>query len=659
MRAQAEACLLILLGAASGCWRADKYAVTRIPATDGGVDSRSVADATKDHRVDAPKDSLPDGFKDSDSIPSLFVYVAPDGDDNNPGSLAQPVRTVARARDLVRTLNGAMTEDISVILRGGTYPQSSTLVFTSADSGNNGYYVRYMAYPGERPLLTGGQAIKGWKLFDAGSNIYTANAGSTAFRQLYVNGSKAVRARSPNLGANGAANFFRLTGFDSTAHNVQVASGQVASFANLNKVEMHLMTAWADNTLRIASITIAGSTASIKFQSTEDAILFVRPNPRLDQMNTGPERAFYFENALEMLDQPGEWYLDETTSTLYYKPRTGEDMATALVVAPMVETILRVKGPSTSDPASYLWFQGLSFAHSTYMRPSQYGFLDDQAGQYNLTAQANNNQTVGRPAAGVSVSNAHHIHFERNLFTQMAATGLDLVSGTHDDLIIGNVFTDIGGSGISIGKFVADENTEYHIPYNPADKSEICTSDTISNNLIDNVTTEIQGACGIAAGYPARLTIEHNEVSRTNFTGISVGYGWTAAVNAMTNNKINRNNIHHVAGLLAGAAGISTQSNQGPDSEIQYNYLHDFGRSTWADYAAQGLSLDEGTDGYTVAHNLMLNTPGVLSAGSTGANVSLTDNGARPSGREDTLATAGIEPAYADIKGLSVPLPTF
>jgi hypothetical protein len=241
----------------------------------------------------------------------------------------------------------------------------------------------------------------------------------------------------------------------------------------------------------------------------------------------------------------------------------------------------------------------------------------------------------------------------------MAATGLDLVSGTHDDLIIGNVFTDIGGSGISIGKFVADENTEYHTPYNPSDKREICTNDTISNNLIDNVTTEIQGACGIAAGYPARLTIEHNEISRTNFTGVSVGYGWTTVVNAMTNNKINRNNIHHVANLLAGAAGINTQSNQGPSSEVQYNYLHDFSRSTWADYDAQGLSLDEGTDGFIVVHNLMINTPGVLTSPAAGKNVDQRDNGVRPSGYEETLTTAGIESAYADIKSLIIPAATF
>ena len=222
---------------------------------------------------------------------------------------------------------------------------------------------------------------------------------------------------------------------------------------------------------------------------------------------------------------------------------------------------------------------------------------------------ANNDQTVGRPSAGVSVTNANHIHFEQNLFTQMAATGLDFVSGTHDDTILGNAFTGIGGSGISIGKFTADDTTEYHIAYNPSDKNEICQRDTIKDNYIDTVTTEIQGACGIAAGYPAYADIEHNEVGHTGYTGISVGYGWTSSSNAMTNNTINYNNIHDVVEILADGASIYTLSNQQPMSSMLYNYVHDYQTSSWADYGDNGLYMDEQTSGYTVEHNVMRNAP--------------------------------------------------
>jgi hypothetical protein len=586
------------------------------------------------------------------------VYVAPDGDDSNPGTLDQPLKTVAKARDLVRTKNSAMTEDITVYLRAGTYQQTSTLTFGNADSGKGGFYVKYMAYQNERPLITGGAPITGWKVSDATNNIYSASAGTTAFRQLYVNGVKAIRARTPNLLADNVANFNRLSGWDKTANNLQVPTSAVADWKNLTKVEMHVMIAWGDSTLRLASITSSGSTALVKFQSPESPLVFVRPNPRMDQVGWGSGRAYYFENALEMLDQAGEWYLDESANTVYYKPRTGEDMATATVIAPMVETIMSVKGTSTSDQASYLWFQGLTFAHSTFTRPSQYGFLDGQAGQYNLTADANNNQTVGRMSAGVSVMNANHMRFERNLFTQMGGTGLDFISGTHDDMIIGNAVTDIAGNGISIGKFTASDTTEFHVAYNPTDKNEICTSDTIKDNYINKVTTEIQGGCGIAAGYPAHLDLQHNEVSHTNYTGISVGFGWTGSTTAMTNNKINYNNIHHVNEIMTDGGAIYTLSNQGAGSEIQYNYIHDYACSKWADYGCNGLYLDEKTSGYTVAHNVMVNCPTNVAQNQTGSNT-ITDNGGNPSGAQNTIATAGIETAYADIKNLVVPAAKF
>jgi hypothetical protein len=586
--------------------------------------------------------------------PNGPVYVAPDGDDSNSGTVDHPLKTLEKARDLVRTMIGTMTGDVTVYVRGGTYPLTGTLMFSNADSGKDGFYVKYVAYEGERPLITGGQPIKNWTVFDAANNIYSANAGATAFRQLYVNGVKAIRARTPNLLANNVPNFNRLSGWDKDAHNVQVPSSAVGEWNNLTKVEMHIMIAWGDSTLRIASITNSGGTAYVKFQSDEDDIVFIRPNPRMDQLGWGQGRAYYFENALEFLDQPGEWYLDETTNSVCYKPRDGEDMTTATVIAPMLETLMSVEGTSTTDQAGYLWFEGLTFAHSTYMRPSEHGFLDAQAGQYNLTAQANNDQTVGRPPAGVSVMNANHIHFERNLFTQMGATGLDFISGTHDDMIIGNAITEIAGNGFSIGKFTANETTEYHVAYNPIDKNEICTRDTFKNNYINRVTTEFQGGCGIAAGYPAYLTIEHNEISHTNYTGISVGYGWTDQPNAMTHNKINYNDIHHVNEVLTDGGAIYTLSNQDTGSEIQYNYIHDYSCSQWADYGCNGLYLDEQTSGYTVAHNVMVNCPTNVAQNQVGSNTIL-DNGGNPQDAQNTIATAGIEPEYADIKNLTVP----
>ncbi|MFL5307596.1 MAG: right-handed parallel beta-helix repeat-containing protein [Polyangia bacterium] len=585
------------------------------------------------------------------------LYVSPTGDDSNPGTMAQPLRTIAKARDLVRPLLSKMTQDITIVLRGGTYPLASTLAFTGADSGQGGFYVKYIANTGERPLITGGQPITGWKVFDSANNVYATSGITSNFRQLYVNGQKAVRARSPNPAAGGGPNFYRYSGVDKNGHAIQIPSSYVANWKNLTKVEMHLMAAWADEVLRLASVTTSGNTASLKFQNPEDGIMFVRSFPLFGPLSNGDGQPFYLENAYEFLDQPGEWYLDEAAATLYYKPRSGEDMTKATVVAPMLENVVKVMGAdATTDPAHHIWFQGLTFAHSTYLLPSTAGFLDLQAGQYNVGNTRGNTMYVGHPAAGVYVANAHHIQFERNMFAQMAATGLDFNYGTHDDLIEGNVFTDLGGTGISIGKYVANESTEMHTAYNPADKTEICTTETVKDNYVNNVTTEIQGAVGIGAGYPRFIDIEHNEVANVNYTGISVGFGWTAAVNAMSNNKINYNNVHDITHVLADAGAIYTLSNQGPSSQEQYNYLHDFKKSQWADYADHGIYMDEQTSGYTVAHNVLVNCPSIFQ-NSVGPNNTLTDNAGMLA---STISAAGLESAYADIKAnVTIPVPAF
>jgi len=123
----------------------------------------------------------------------------------------------------------------------------------------------------------------------------------------------------------------------------------------------------------------------------------------------------------------------------------------------------------------------------------------------------------------------------------------------------------------------------------------------------------------------------------------------------MTNNKINYNNVHNIANILADGAAIYTLSNQGPASQMQYNYVHDFSQSPWADYQIGGLYLDEGTTGYTVAHNVFANAPTSIFQNRTGTNTLSDNSGTLAS----TISAAGIEPAYADIKALTVPVPTF
>ncbi len=602
-------------------------------------------------------------------------YVAPSGNDSNKGTEAEPFKTITQAQKAVRAINGSMTGDIEVILREGTYALPATIAFDERDGGKDGHYVRYKAYEGERPLITGGMPITGWTLHDEANNIWKAEGVEGRFRQLYVNNRKAVRACFPNvIAANEKGNggfdhdFVRLTKVDSSGRAFDVSADYVKNIKNIEDVEIHLMIAWSENILRLEKAQVNGGTAKLIPKDPERTKLFHRAYPMLGTAfasNPPKQQVFYLENSYDLIDAPGEWFLDEKEHVLYYKPRSGESMATAHVVAPRLNTLFSVLGKDTKNKVGYMSFEGLTFAHSNFTRPSEEGFLDLQAANFNVDVlpdpsrgnweKLNSNKyLLWRPDAAFRVENAHHFLVQGNVFSQIAATGLDFVSGTNDDMIQGNAFFEIGAAGIMLGKFYQDSTTEIHIAYNPSDKDEISTRDTVKNNLVTNVTNEHQGAVGIGAGYPRYVVIEHNEVSYTYYSGISIGFGWTKAQTAMTNNHVNWNEIHHIARLLCDSGPIYTLSNQGTGSEIQHNYIHDNGTSKWADYWNVPIYLDEGSSGFTVKENVFKNSPSGVGQNQAGQNNLQQSNNYYS---DEVVNNAGIEKEFRyirDIKDIPV-----
>ena len=605
-------------------------------------------------------------------------YVSPSGSDSNKGTKDAPFKTITQAQKAVRAINGSMTGDIEVILREGTYVLPATVNFSEADGGKDGHYVRYKAADGEKPLITGGMGITGWTIHDEANNIWKAEGVEGSFRQLYVNNRKTVRACFPNvIAANEKGNggfdhdFVRLTKVDSSGRAFDVSADYVKNIKNIEDVEIHLMIAWSENILRLEKAQVNGGTAKLIPKDPERTKLFHRAYPMLGEAfasNPPKQQVFYLENSYDLIDAPGEWFLDEKEHVLYYKPRSGESMSTAHVVAPRLNTLFSVLGKNTKNKVGYMSFEGLTFAHSNYTRPSEEGFLDLQAANFNVDVlpdpgrgnweKLNSNKyLLWRPDAAFRVENAHHFLVQGNVFSQIAATGLDFVSGTNDDMIQGNAFFEIGAAGIMLGKFYQDSTTEIHIAYNPSDKEEISTRDTVKNNLITNVTNEHQGAVGIGAGYPRYVVIEHNEVSYTYYSGISIGFGWTKQQTAMTNNHVNWNEIHHIARLLCDSGPIYTLSNQGTGSEIQHNYIHDNGTSKWADYWNVPIYLDEGSSGFTVKENVFKNSPAGVGQNQAGQNTLQQSNNYYS---DDVVNNAGIEKAFRYIRDIKeIPLADF
>ncbi len=564
-------------------------------------------------------------------LPStLTFYVAPAGNDLNPGTFGLPFRTIERARQAVRGVNGSMTSDVKVVLRGGEYNLSSTLVFDQLDSGTNGHDVIYTAYPGERPVLHGGQHVTGWTAL--GGGLYKASVGALRFRQLYVNGQRAIRARTPNLGE-----YYQLRSWDTPERRLEIAEDEIADWQRLNQVEMVILGTGVNHSqLRISSVSGSGSRKWVRPQEPERTRLFQQVYPPKE-----PFRPYYFENALELLDTPGEWYLNTDAGEVYYMPRPGENLATADVVVPRLERLVSVAG-ALAAPVRHIQFRNLTFSYATWLLPSAEGFVGDQASVV-FTQPLPDDEITSYPGhrhpAAVHVEAADDIVFERNVFSHLGSSGLNLYKGTHANRVVGNVFTDLSASGISVG---------LDLEGNPADSRQVSRDTVIQNNYLSDTGVEFYQSVGIMVAYGDGIVIEHNELSKMPYSGITVGWGWADVDNAARNNLIRYNKIENVLRTMSDGGGIYTLSRQ-PGTFIAENHVHDILRTpVQGGFNISGVYLDEGSNFITVRDNVLQNTGdrGIFQH-ANGPNNSFANNGGQSPA---TIAFAGLEPAYADIR---------
>lgn len=563
---------------------------------------------------------------------SYQFYVSPEGCDDHEGLEDSPFRTIEKARDAIRSLNGQFDGDIIVYVRGGVYPIQDMIEFDARDSGKWGSEVIYRAYPGEIPILSGGVRLTDWTA--AGGGMYKCSCPGLSSRQLYVNGQRAIRARTPNRGQ-----YYRLREWDKQSKVIKIDREAVGEWSQLEEVEMVVQQYWAEAYMRLRTCVIEGDEAKISFQSPESDIVFVRNSPA-----RAARQSFHFENALEFLDEEGEWYLDAAAGELYYIPRSGEEMANANVIAPSVETLISIRG-TLDEPVQYLRFQGFVFEHTTWLHPAQAGYMGLQAGQYNTSADADNHHYVKRPPAGVAISCANQVRMERNIFRHMGATAVDLQYGTHHCAIEGNLIIDTSGNGISIGKF-SDDGVEIHEVYRPDDFREASRGDQIRNNHISFIGQDYYGCVGIAAGYVHGVNIEHNELEEMPYSGISIGWGWHYADSALGNNLIRWNKIRRAMKLLCDGGGIYTLSKQA-GTVIAENFIHEITRSEWAlDYPIAATYFDQGTEGiYLIGNESRYSTPEDVHLHLTGPNY--IDNGKHVPDR--IIANAGLEPEYRKV----------
>ena len=564
-------------------------------------------------------------------FPLLFageIYVSLQGNDKNPGTKEAPFNTLNRAikqaREWRRLNWPEVAGGIYIRLEEGVYAQRNSLFLRSEDSGTPDSPTVICAVDGAHPVISGGVAVTGWK---RGCNhpavpeklkqkIWSAEAPlignrRVETRQMWVNGHKVQRAAQfPDGGLE------RMIDFNPEEQTITIPVSQSVNperLQNAGQLEMIVHQRWAIAILRVKSIDVKDGQAVVRFHEPESHLEFAHPWPQPVIGGEKGNSSFCLTNALELLDQPGEWFQEYPSGTIYYYPQASENMETAEVIIPTLETLVTIDG-TLSRPVKHIQFNGITFAHTSWMRPSFQGHVTLQGGfplldAYKLQepglpekAELENQAWITRPETAIRVRGAEHIDFKHCTFRHLSSTGLDYEWAVTASSVEDCQFTDIGGTALLVGAF-PDGGFETHIPFIPADVRELCSHITIRNNFISNVTNEDWGCVGIGAGYVRNMDISHNEVCHLNYSGICVGWGWTSLESGMCNNRIEANYVHHFARRLYDAGGLYTLSNQ-PGSVMRNNRIEHLIEAPYAtNDRAFYIYLDEATDGYTMENN--------------------------------------------------------
>ncbi|AEE97817.1 OmpL47-type beta-barrel domain-containing protein [Mahella australiensis] len=520
-------------------------------------------------------------------------YISPNGNDNWSGTIDQPnaegtdgpFKTIQGAKEVIRQrIASGMTSDINVFLRQGEYYIDSTIEFDENDSGKDGYKITYKNYPGEKPVLVGGQRIINWEPYSG--HIYKANVGTGwVFDNLTEDDAMAIEARYPNTGYNIAAR----TVSEGSKSQIGFNDGDIPPISNLKDLTVYIWPgggiAWFANELPVASIDYTNKIITLNGQATYDTAMGSR---------------YFLKGALELLDQPGEFYLDKTNGVLYYWPKgleAGKQIDDLNIVAPKVKRIIQVKGSSEVAPANNIQFEGLTL-----------------------------NTTNGPANEGaIYIQNGKNISVKDCKIYSTGGSAIQMRGWAQGNTVYGNNIHDIGFNGVE-----ASSGTAFSSKY-------INKSNRIENNHIYSVGRLIGHGVGVLLYMSGDNIVAHNKIHDTPRFGIQFGGEWPETLIGRTidgiavtkdnvfdfehtrDNKVEYNDVYNCMNDSQDGGPIYSMAT-GVGNVINNNYVHDssipfsFGFGIYADRNSDYVTISNNvvsglqkTDGGTTRYGIFVN----------------------------------------------------
>ena len=556
-------------------------------------------------------------------------YVATNGNDSWSGTFATPqgnpandgpFATLNQARIAVRGIAKTRGTPIVVLVRAGIYPQTA-LSFSASDSGSGTTPVIYQNYNGEVPVLTGGMLVQGWT--NSSGNKWTATlpSSTTNFEALYYNG---VRRMRPRLGAGTLGTYYRVAAqsnacggvcydrfyyhsgdpISATWQNLSPAVGNPCNASAKSypagDIELVIFEKWTVSRQRISCVDttnqiiyLTGATAATSFQGYL------------------PDHRYIIENVKDKLTQPGQWFLDRSTTpwTLTYLANSGENPNTDIVIVPQSPQVFTASG------LQWVTMSGITFSGDNFVAP-QTGYISYQ-GDHNI------------PAA-VSCNNCSHVTFDGDIFANTTGYGLsfttDATATATGNIVQNSAAYDTGAGGMSFGDNQTPRDTN----------ANVLQFTTVQNNLVQGYGRMYPASSGIEMMLNHDMTNTHNEVSDGFSTGIAEcmagpsqcigGTGSSGAFNIATT----FNHIWNIGqGITDDMGGIYYATYSATGNKILNNRIHDISDASALDsdgYGGQGIYIDDTTGLLSVQNNLVFRASETLAKMTYGPAVANQQN---------------------------------
>ncbi|MCF0059024.1 PDZ domain-containing protein [Dyadobacter sp. CY356] len=424
------------------------------------------------------------------------IYVSPDGNDADNGTIQSPLKTPAAA---INSIDKSKQKHIAIYIRKGIYNLDQTLLLTQDKL--NGKSVLIEAYKNEKVVFSAGRkVIPKWEKHT--NTIWKTKVEGSAFESLFINENPQILARYPNYDSTARV-------FNGSAEDV-LSPERIAKWKNPVGGYFHALHQgeWGSFHYRIKEIKDGKPDLEGGWQNNRPAPLHLKYR--------------FAENIYEELDAPGEWFYDKTSKILFVYPRTGIDLTTAAIEISNLKHIVEIKG-TPEKPIHNVTIKGIRFEHTERTIMDHYEPL------------LRSDWMIYRGGA-LLMENTENCVIEDSEFANLGGNAVMISGHNHASGVTGSHFHDIGSSAIC---FVGDSSAvrsaafgyDNFISYikmdkTPGPKNNRYPSNCFAeNNLIHNIGQIEKQSTAVQIEMASEILVRHNTIYRVPRAGINIGDG--------------------------------------------------------------------------------------------------------------------------------------